>query len=511
MDDCIQAFRPSFRKLAEDRYIELTRGIERVDSKRLYMLKRLGAYYDLDGRLFKKMDDGAISHLELEGIGEDGQIVLKNLAPVEVKADHLDDILYARENLDSQQISIKHSVDEYWRKVDLNEELSESELGFQFIKDSMLKTDIAAYQNELARLYILGKESGHIPEHTLKKIYQDLFKYEEINKVFRGESAKLPLSFLMSLPESVSLPKYYNAASARYSPIRVEEANGKSSLLYDASRMLEKDKGNFENLFASFVDHLYYDPMVGAYSKSYVKNFTYIDDDRVQYGFHAFNPRVVKTHIKEHGPKSVPMQYKNLARDIRLFVANEYKKRMGISQEDLDKLVRISEEAEDRTVSLVSAKEGYAEITYERHKNSDDLILMEIFEEKDFDRFNIDGAINAVYSRGAHEKLPLESFTGFKVPRLKDDEVLLEIGRLAVAGEVVGSEMFFRGIAALSRNVDNVSRVIIEADAARARMFKKFGFSPIHKRKNFEGKDEYIMEVSPDTLYKKISGLFIEK
>jgi hypothetical protein len=112
----------------------------------------------------------------------------------------------------------------------------------------------------------------------------------------------------------------------------------------------------------------------------------------------------------------------------------------------------------------------------------------------------IDGGIVIVESANESELLPLEAFTGYRVPR-KPGEHVAEIGRFTVrkGAKELTPKLILAAAVSLFRE-GKVSRIFIEADEAHAKIFGKYGFTEVTQRTNYAADLEFVMEVTPEKL-----------
>ncbi|MFL5815211.1 MAG: hypothetical protein ACJ763_16660, partial [Bdellovibrionia bacterium] len=207
---------------------------------------------------------------------------------------------------------------------------------------------------------------------------------------------------------------------------------------------------------------------------------------------------------------------KRLPKDYREYVLKGYSERLHMDAATRQKLRKISEDAQDRSLLIVKTREGYAKwrdeeneiLFYQDPKKVETAWgpaaypLGRTLPEK----FAIEGGALVVTSKSEEELLPLEALTGFRVSR-KPGETLAEVGRFFVGkdAEVETSPRLLGLAASAILSTRKIDRIIIEADSARARLFERLGFTPIHSQKNYEGKMEYIMEVTPDVFFKRLA------
>lgn len=193
-----------------------------------------------------------------------------------------------------------------------------------------------------------------------------------------------------------------------------------------------------------------------------------------------------------------------------------YSRRMKISEENQNKLRKISMDLKSRSHLLFMSQEGMVEyrdqlslgvVRYDRKMYQDHQKNPDAFPTRVLpDKFTFIGGAIFVTSRSEKELLPLEVFTGFRVPRKSG--VTAEIGRFyvdrihrdpntsyAIVG-LIGSLL----TAAKDKQIGNVDQIVIEADEARAQIFSEYGFVAVHEQTNFQGRKEFIMTASPETV-----------
>ena len=209
--------------------------------------------------------------------------------------------------------------------------------------------------------------------------------------------------------------------------------------------------------------------------------------------------------------------HENLVKDQIDFILDGYSREMNIDSATLETLRKISLRLRNRTIwfskvsnSQFEVKHDREEILYRQDQRS--LSGDPIQEARNAgriikDHFDFEIAASLVTSKSSREKLPLELLTGYKVNRPRGKTVV-EIGRMFSQSQHPEFTLYLIAtLAGYIKGMPNVGKVVIEADVARARLFKRYGFSPVHKRKNFAGETEFIMEVDPVTLYNKTLSL----
>jgi hypothetical protein len=240
----------------------------------------------------------------------------------------------------------------------------------------------------------------------------------------------------------------------------------------------------------SEADHRYRTPLAAKYDPFHAKILqTQFQGKPVQtlWVFDLSKPRA----------KSLPTYLRTIEDDFLNFVFEQYSLRMGMETAVSERLRSISKGAMSRTTLIVGSPAEFLHFNHPGGWGS------ATYAEAPLASLQISGGLSVVTSKGVLEKLPLESFIDFEIPR-KQGETIAEIGRFVVTRrgvEDLTAEITVQ-VASILRGMSDIDRVIIEADEARARMFGKLGFEPIHERVNFQGKKEYILSISTDALYK---------
>lgn len=229
--------------------------------------------------------------------------------------------------------------------------------------------------------------------------------------------------------------------------------------------------------------------------------------------FHLYQMKELE-RLKKNG--QLPTAQVNAFEDYLDFLMDGYGRRMKVSEENKAKLKTISLELKERSHLLFLSQEGMVDYrdsfglgilrndarVFKYYEKNPEATPTRVLPSK----FNFIGGAIFVTSNSAKELLPLEIFTGFRVPRKTG--VTAEIGRFyvdrlhrdpntsyALIG-LVGSLL----ASAKDKNIGMVDQIVIEADKARAEIFAEYGFRPIHKQTNFQGKEEFIMTASPETV-----------
>lgn len=230
--------------------------------------------------------------------------------------------------------------------------------------------------------------------------------------------------------------------------------------------------------------------------------------------FHLYQMKELE-RLKQSG--KLPSAQESAFEDYLDFLMSGYGRRMGVSEEDQSKLRNISLELKERSHLLFLSEEGMVDFrdSFGLGALRNDAKVFEYYGKDPRatparvlpNKFGFIGGAIFVISKSTSELLPLEIFTGYRVPR--KEGVTAEIGRFyvdrlhrdpntsyALIG-LVGSLL----ASAKDKNIGTVDQIVIEADKSRAEIFSKhYGFKAIHQRINFQGKEEFIMIASPETV-----------
>ncbi len=206
--------------------------------------------------------------------------------------------------------------------------------------------------------------------------------------------------------------------------------------------------------------------------------------------------------------------YKKIPELTRNFVLERYRERLKLTPSVEKRLREISEQTEDRSLFLFVSKESFMseQDILPEDANEDQWMpagyreLHEPANPRIWNELTLYASLTVVLSKGIAEPLPLEMLTGFQVPRLRGRKKIAEIGRYVVTQDGLHelSPRMVQQVAAALAGRNDVGLIVIEADAARARLFKKYGFRAIREQTNYEGKTEYILVIEPDALLSRV-------
>ncbi len=207
--------------------------------------------------------------------------------------------------------------------------------------------------------------------------------------------------------------------------------------------------------------------------------------------------------------------YRNIPTDYINKVLADYRIRPGISEEHLELLRKASIQTLERAHVFVVSNQSFM-----LNKGKATVYLRDHFPPSnyDFEPFLpeelkpmpehlpiIAGAI-AVTSQSDSELLTMEVYNSIKIQRRHPDEVLIEIGRYKSDLPEITPKLVQEIAAAIHGSIpgNRPSRVLIEADEARARVFSRYGFKKIIERSStYDQRKEYILEVDTEEFLRK--------
>jgi hypothetical protein len=210
--------------------------------------------------------------------------------------------------------------------------------------------------------------------------------------------------------------------------------------------------------------------------------------------------------LRRDSGEEIAPQFKNFPEQMRQFIQNRYTQELNLTPIQLSELMRISQEMEDRTRYLALTQETYAKLDPKvrqvLHPVMNFMFRIRELRETDFDAFTILGGMSIVESRGYHEPVPLELFTEVKIKR-KTKKPIVEIGRFSVERGLrpLGPKQIWQACTVIAATQD-LEKIVAETHEEYAlELIEKYGFKKVLERKNFEGKTEYILEVTPEELF----------
>jgi hypothetical protein len=207
--------------------------------------------------------------------------------------------------------------------------------------------------------------------------------------------------------------------------------------------------------------------------------------------------------------------------DYLQFLKQGYGSRMNIGEADLQQLESISMQLADRSYFFFRAQESMfdfmADYNRVEYKLSREEIQKQGGKPEHFpgqilpETFRFQGGAVMVESRHSGELLPLEMFTGERVPRLKKSTV--ELGRMFVDKEAdPETSVHVMGLmVAVAHGLGRVDQVVIEADFRRAKLFGPLGFDVFKERVNFAGEKEYIFTAPVERVLAGVQSLLQRK
>ncbi|MFG1484320.1 hypothetical protein ABMA79_03770 [Halobacteriovorax sp. HFRX-2_2] len=359
------------------------------------------------------------------------------------------------------------------------------------------------YENNISKLYKYQNDISTIIYEAHKKDEKEvtdylLGEYQRINtliKFYRGELDYVPYAQLGDNSYKLHEPVHIDSHGRTRTLVHFDNSTSTSNSIFDISAN-ESEEISYQTMFANFLNSLNYNQNFFTAQRGVkkVQSFTYMNDNEVKASFHMIDA------IRDY--ESRP----ELVNTVRDFLFNEYKNRLNIEDQDLDKLKEITEQLEGRTIVLAAARNSNMKYSF---KGYDDSGIRYLSRQKD--EIDISGTISITLSKEVDQKLPLEIFTGHEVERRRG-EIIAEIGRFAVDGNdsIFNANDLIAAVTFAAQKVEGLDRIVIEADKIRARSFKRWGFKPIHERINYEGNTEYIMEVTPKELLESVEKRYFE-
>ena len=167
--------------------------------------------------------------------------------------------------------------------------------------------------------------------------------------------------------------------------------------------------------------------------------------------------------------EDAPRVASELTQNYWTHVAGVYKKRLNLTDDEVDSFIESSRAMQDRTLLLVNRK------------------VAEDGEE-------IIGGVAAVSSRSSSELLPLEKALDIQLPRNEGDNII-EIVRLTA--DSIRPEMareLIHEISKAAQKTSNPSRAFIYTSRVHARLYKRLGF-PMNKVMDANDGRDVVMEV----------------
>lgn len=358
-------------------------------------------------------------------------------------------------------------------------------------------------------------ETKNNSDQTLQML-RDLITLKQTGDYLDGAAATVPLQAFMDSPISYRWPGYKDSVRGEIRPIHQQDYFGLSTLVVNQGYLRAEDLISRDGAFELFLRRVDSEMHGGKpeSEKSYGLSASFINGPSSS-NLHYVSGKLLRDRLKKMGDTGglkqtgdanvdqalrafgfVPPQYANLPSQVRRYIRDAYRERLNISEGDLDQLVKISESLEERTNYIIGTKQPFADL--EIGSENDTIRL------KPLKKFDILGAISIVESSSAQEKLPLELFTDVVIERPKNGMVI-EIGRFSVDPEYRNFlSRHLMSAAFLTAARRNVAKIVVEVEKSYGEELRaKFGFQLVRERRNFEGKTEYIMEVSPEVLFRQ--------
>jgi len=280
-------------------------------------------------------------------------------------------------------------------------------------------------------------------------------------------------------------------ASAGTSPL-VQSSTAKSVLtttIDSRSSHLPVNRRDVLSIFLAEIFERNQRPLAGDSHISpmgYSLNWLYDDTKSLNFNY------LIRREFELPGPPTeVSSQWKEVPDAVRRYWINGYRRDLNLRADQLEALRKISEETEARSEYLFLTDEPL------RSGNTD--LPAPLKKDKSL---TIKGAMTLVFSSSNTEWLPLERFTGFRVERPAQGYTV-ELGRFYVDGELrpLGPEFIWKA-ASIAASKPGVTKIVAETSREYAEeLMRRFGFRKVHEQLNFEGKTEYIIEVSPGEFF----------
>jgi hypothetical protein len=417
----------------------------------------------------------------------------------------------------------RETGEQKWIDLKLNRTLHEEEVFFDGLKVGpelkLSKDDVVNVGDRSVRTLdfqesILSALLFHAKPRLLKEkaiffqnaIYE-LSQARRIQKVLKGEIPLQHAKDLFDGPLPLSWSKLSKRASSGSGLQALEEATYQGisyARLTEAPGMKKIEPGEAFDLFLTKTRSGLNREKQGIEDFTYGFSFSYEDAAGKSLNFHYLRPARIERTTRGNW---VPDQWVNAPHDIREYIRKSYAKDLNLTKAQLDRLIEISEEMQPRTEYLFMTEEPYAFSKPKMGQRWDPItqgwVDVERRERTNFKHFSMKGSMSMVFSSSETEKLPLELFTGVKIARPAEGKVV-EIGRFYVDPDLrpIGPMQIWKA-ASLAASQKGVGKICAETTKEYAeKLIHDFGFTKVAERLNFEGKAEYIIEVTPEVFLK---------
>lgn len=218
--------------------------------------------------------------------------------------------------------------------------------------------------------------------------------------------------------------------------------------------------------------------------------------------------------------KHILPSYLNIPDDFRAFVFEQYKSRLGMTDEMITRLRAISKKTQSRTLLILNTSDSFVQIKDETVVFPNDFFPTKEAALGDFFKgemgpvpahLRITGAAAIVRSSSIHEPLPVElAVPGLVIDRPKDGDIA-EVGRFTITQDRVSemTEKLVKHIAATIFSDAGIKKVVIHLiDPLRAKRYiQRYGFKEVARFQNWLAQEEIVLTVTPEELlYRAISG-----
>ena len=183
-----------------------------------------------------------------------------------------------------------------------------------------------------------------------------------------------------------------------------------------------------------------------------------------------------------------------------------YQQELGLSKKQLKGPLQISRKTAHRTRYVFISEEPFAHATKKREIFGHPLageMDRTVTRYRDFEHFNVRGAMSIVESKGIHEPLPMESYLGIQVER-NTDKPIVELGRFYVDPDLrpIGPQSIWQVAYSVVAN-HLLEKVVAHTDKAYAeQLIAKFGFKKVSEKVNPRGKVDYLIEATPEDIFR---------
>lgn len=236
----------------------------------------------------------------------------------------------------------------------------------------------------------------------------------------------------------------------------------------------------------------------------------------------SLNLKLLKQKMKS---QELPLIFTNVYDDYLNFLEKIYHEKLGISKNQFSTLREISKSLEGRTTLHFNTTTKLFEETQNPNFTPQNYFPVIFGDKPEFlhnnmhyadnyfykkrvigEQFEFTGGVVSVVSSSADELLPMEILHGIELPRyISENGSSLQIAEIGRMSSTISSEESLKlvKLAAvnLSRgwyeNLHKVTKIYIEVDEVRRRLFKKYGFKDFYTNENlgyYKSGTDYVLE-----------------